>query len=153
MHNVLKNGLYLAVTFIIILLTQGCSNDVTNISANDTQKSHNMGKNCMNCHNSGGSGDGIFKAAGTVYDSLRATTRPNGSVLLYTGKGGTGTLRAVLQVDGNGNFFTTASIDFTGGLYPTVKSVNGDTHNMPSSITGGECNNCHKDAETRIWVK
>ena len=53
---------------------------VTNISAAGKTESHNMGQNCMNCHKSGGEGEGWFNAAGTVYNEAGTATLKSGTV-------------------------------------------------------------------------
>lgn len=124
----------------------------TNISAMGSNKSHNMGQNCMNCHNSGGEGEGIFKVAGTVYNEAQTGTFPNATIKLFTGPDGTGTLKYTIAVDGKGNFYTTQPIDFSAELYPAVSNGN-NTIYMGSSITSGQCNNCHTGTDTsRIWI-
>jgi hypothetical protein len=137
------------------LSLQSCSEnegDETVVSVNNGQKSHNMGQNCMNCHKSGGPGEGWFSAAGTVYNDALTATSPNGLVKLYTGPNGTGTLKATVAVDGKGNFFTTESIDFTGGLYPSVTGTSGETEYMDFSITTGACYSCHGSTTDKIYT-
>ena len=105
-------------TIIAILITGiatiiGCQHGkgnnglVKNISSTHDDESHNMGQNCLNCHKSGGSGEGWFSLAGTVYDSLKTATLPNSTVKLYSGPNGTGSLIGIIEVDGLGNFYTT----------------------------------------------
>lgn len=121
-------------------------------SATGSNSSHNMGQNCMNCHFGGGSGQGVWKVAGTVYKPNLTTINPNTVVKLYTGPNGTGTLKYILNVNAKGNFYTSQTVSFTGGLYPAV--TNGtDTNYMSSSITVGACNSCHNNSTTdRIWI-
>lgn len=128
----------------------GCGE--TNISQNGSNRSHNMGQNCMNCHKSGGPGEGCFNAAGTVYDSLQTSTRANGTIRLYTGPNGTGSLAATIQIDGRGNFHTTDNINFGSGLYPAVVGSSGEIRYMGSTINQGACNSCHGVSNDRIWV-
>jgi hypothetical protein len=145
------------VTVLISLafMVQGCEKeggDVSNISKNNANESHNAGKNCMQCHVSGGEGKGWFQAAGTVYNSAYTAVQPNGVVKLFTGPDGTGTLKATIQVDAKGNFFTTEAIDFTGGLYPKITGTSGTSMAMGSSITMGQCNSCHGVSTNKIFV-
>lgn len=148
----------LAVLFITItMLSCSKSNhyedaEETNISATGSNRSHNMGQNCMNCHYGGGQGEGVFKVAGTVYNEAQTATFPNTTIKLYTGPDGTGTLKHVIYVDGKGNFYTTESIDFSAALYPAV--INGANINyMGSSVSTGQCNSCHNGSSTdRIWI-
>ncbi|OIO99626.1 MAG: hypothetical protein AUJ98_10580 [Bacteroidetes bacterium CG2_30_33_31] len=125
--------------------------NTTNISSHGASESHNMGKNCMTCHVSGGEGQGWFQVAGTCYNSALTNTYANVTVKLYTGPDGTGTLRATIDGDANGNFFTTASVDFTGGLYPAVTG-SGATKYMPMAISNGQCNSCHGVSSDKIWT-
>jgi hypothetical protein len=127
-------------------------NNETKISAYNETESHKMGQNCMTCHMSGGTGEGWFNIAGTVYDSLKTNTYPNATVRLYTGANGTGTLKYTIEVDANGNFFTTESIDFSSALYPSVQGST-TTQFMGSSITMGQCNSCHGQSTDKIWTK
>jgi hypothetical protein len=121
------------------------------ISATNGNKSHNAGQNCMNCHVTGGQGEGSFVAAGTVYSSA-TTVSPNSVITLSTGANGTGTVKATLYGDAKGNFYTTAPIDFSGGLYPSVKNTAGASRYMSSSITQAACNGCHSSSNNRIFV-
>jgi cytochrome c553 len=147
-------ALAVPLMFGVIMITQSCQkNNETNISSYNSDESHNMGQNCMNCHNTNGKGAGTFMAAGTVYDSLMTTTRKNGIVRLYSGPNQTGTLRASIEVDGHGNFYTTENIDFAGGVYPTVTGSSGDLHFMSETISMGECNSCHGVTTNKIYVK
>ena len=122
-----------------------------NISYHGETESHNMGQNCMNCHNSNGPGEGIFNVAGTVYDSLQTTPLPNGKVELFDAPTG-GNLIASIEVDANGNFFSTNAINFGSGLYPRVISPNGHVKSMSTPLTMGACNSCHGVSQPRIWV-
>lgn len=119
----------------------GCG--ATNISAAGERESHNMGRNCMNCHVNGGNGEGCFSAAGTVYTAGNLSqTKANAVVKLYTAPNGGGTLRATLNGDALGNFYTTAGIDFSGGLYPSITSGTTTVY-MSQPISQGSCNGCH----------
>jgi hypothetical protein len=121
----------------------------TKISTYNSNASHNMGKNCMNCHTKGGEGEGWFEVAGTVYDSERVNTYPNATVRFYSGPNGTGDLKYTLQVDALGNFYSTEGFNFGNGLYA---SVQGDiqTNYMQSSLSSGQCNSCHGNSTGRI---
>jgi hypothetical protein len=137
-----------AMLSTVLLLGTSCSKEnessgETKISATNGNKSHNAGENCMTCHVSGGQGEGQFVAAGTVYNSTGQSVQPNAIITLTTGENGTGTVRATLYGDAKGNFYTTAAIDFSGGLYPSVKSTTGTTSYMSSTITQAACNGCH----------
>ena len=123
----------------------------TKISSHNDDESHNMGQNCMNCHHSGGDGEGWFILAGTAYDSLKTSTYPNVTVKLYTGPNGTGDLKHTIKGDAKGNFYTTETIDFSSGLYPAVTGANG-TKFMSTPTTSGACNSCHGASTDKIWT-
>jgi hypothetical protein len=89
-------GLFFPVFLaILVLVTVSCEKEEgeneTKISSYQSDESHHAGENCMNCHRSGGSGEGWFTIAGTVYGGDRTTPYPQATVLLYTGSEGTGT--------------------------------------------------------------
>jgi hypothetical protein len=71
---------------------------------------------------------------------------------LYTGPGGTGTLKYTLIADGSGNFHTTQAVDFGTGLYPAVQGKT-NTFYMSMSITMGQCNGCHGVTTNRIFTQ
>ena len=150
----------LATLLVILLILplsvffQSCEEENENetlISANGSNESHNMGQNCMNCHKQGGSGEGWFNVAGTVYNSSQTTTYPNIMIKMYTGASGTGTLRYTIQVDALGNFYTTEDIDFGDDLYPVVQGNSGSEY-MISSVSNGQCNSCHGVSTDKIWA-
>jgi hypothetical protein len=147
------------LAFVGIITLQSCEKEdnehgcgATNISAKNQDESHNMGQNCMNCHKDGGEGKGCFYIAGTVYDSLQTSTKPNGTVKLYSGPNGSGTLKGTIEVDAKGNFFTTNIVDLSSPVYPSVTNSNGDTKYMGSSTSTGQCNSCHGVSTNKIWV-
>ena len=149
MHT-FKTVIFISSLFFILSCKK--NEKATNISSYNETESHNMGQNCMNCHKSGGDGEGIFQAAGTVYDSTLSVTLPNTTVYLYTEQGGNGTLKHTIEVDGLGTFYTTESIDFGDGLYPTIKGATTSKH-MSSPITSGQCNSCHGVSTSKLWTK
>jgi hypothetical protein len=124
----------------------------TNISSYQSNDSHHMGENCMECHKSGGSGAGWFTVAGTIYESNKTDTYPNATVRLYTGPDGTGNLKATIEVDQLGNFYTTENIDFGSGLYTVVEGTMG-TKSMGPSLSNGKCNSCHGVSTDPVWVQ
>lgn len=153
----LKFITHLSIFMISVLLLQSCQKDdeggesEQKVSTHNEKESHNMGINCMNCHKSGGSGEGIFNIAGTVYNDLKTGTYANATVKLFTEPNETGLLKYTVQVDAFGNFYTTENIDFGTGLYPSIEG-NSSTTNMASSITTGQCNSCHGISTDRIWT-
>lgn len=129
----------------------GCGR--TNISRNGSTGSHNNALNCMNCHRDGGGGKGCFTVAGSVYMANGTTPAGNGTVKLYTGENGAGTLRATIEVDARGNFHTTDGVDFSGGLYPLITPAGGGSGaHMDDPVTTGACNSCHGNTEERITL-
>ncbi len=118
------------------------------ISQHGTTTSHTderRGQNCMNCHIQGTGNPYIYSMAGTVYQLNDPTqVYPNATLNLYSRPDGKGDLAATIEVDANGNFFTTEPIDFTAGLYPAITgNASDDPIYMPASTASGECNNCH----------
>jgi len=155
----MNNMKLLLVGMITIMgfVNSSCSDDDESsgeslTSSTNGNKSHNAGQNCMNCHVAGGGGEGTFVVAGTVYNSTGQSVYPNAIITLTTGANGTGTLRATIYCDAKGNFYTTALVDFSGGLYPAVKNTSGAITYMQSSTTQGACNSCH-GSSNRITVQ
>ena len=124
----------------------------TRISSYGSLESHNMGKNCMECHIQGGGGEGWFTVAGTVYDSLKTNPYPDATILLFTEPDTTGSVIHTIEGDGKGNFYTTEPVSFGNGLYPAVRG-SGPIRMMSISITTGKCNSCHGQSTERIWIK
>jgi hypothetical protein len=138
----------LSVLFSCKKEESGEQKDITSTSL--SSKSHNNGQNCMNCHIKGGNGEGWFKIAGSVYNSTQTIPYITATVELRTGQSGGGTLVKRIEVDQDGNFYTTNPIDFGSGLYLSV--VGGiDTQYMAAKVTNGACNYCH-DSTKRIWT-
>ena len=142
-------------TVIGLVSVQSCEKEEENetkISSYSSSESHNNGQNCMSCHVSGGEGESLFIAAGSVYDSTLTQPLANATVKLYSEPNGTGSLVATIEVDKNGNFYTTENIDFGAGLYPAVKGPT-LTKYMGSKISNGQCNSCHGVTNDKIWTK
>ncbi len=128
-----------------------CAED--NISEHNSDKSHNMGQNCMSCHTIGGEGEGCFKAAGTAYNESQNSTVANVTVRLYKGENGSGEIVATLFGDDLGNFYTTEDIDYSAGLFPGISRNGSDFEYMESKIYQGACNSCHGISQDVIWVE
>lgn len=122
------------------------------ISAYNSSKSHRTGENCMSCHVSNGSGDGIFSVAGTVYDEGLSSPLPNSTIRIYSTPDGDSDPLYVIEVDAKGNFYTTENIDFGDGLYTSVQGPSSEIF-MESTITNGSCNSCHGISTDRIWAE
>jgi hypothetical protein len=124
-----------------------CNED--NVSKSGGDDSHNMGQNCMQCHKTGGEGEGCFVVAGTAYDSLGTKTLSSGKIELYTGPNGTGDLVHTIQIDSKGNFYTTDNFNYSG-LYPSITGPSGQKQFMGSTIFSGQCNSCHGTSTDKI---
>ncbi len=150
------SNLFLFCGLIIGLITLAscqkywaCKED--NISSTGSNKSHNKGMNCMQCHVSTGDGEGCFNVAGTIYQSDLQNTVASGKVELYTGPNGSGTLKYTIDIDGKGNFYTTAKVDYTG-LYPKVTGPSGASIHMSTPLSSGACNACHGASTGKIGI-
>ncbi len=142
----------LSIVCIVLIAISSCKKgNTTEVSTAGSDKSHNMGRNCMDCHKSGGSGDGWFNVGGTVYDSMGVNTFSNATVRFFTGPKGTGVLKYSFPVDAKGNFYTTNSVDFTTGLYASVQGPT-SIHYMLTTLPSGQCNSCHGVSQGHIWT-
>ena len=112
--------------------------------------SHNAGRDCLQCHRSGG-GAPTWTLAGTVYRNDGVTSYPGATVRLTTGPNATGDVVLTLTTDGSGNFYTSSSVDLGAGLYPDVSGTDGVRVAMPTTVPTGACNSCH-DSSNRIRV-
>ena len=152
----IKNVIIIATLCTGLAVFTSCEKDNesgdSNMSQTGDTKSHNAGQNCMNCHKAGGNGDGQFNVAGTVYNAQLASTFPNAVIKLYSQANGSGTLRATINGDANGNFFTTEAVDFTGGLYPAILGSGTNIKYMSGPITSGACSSCHGGSTSKLWV-
>jgi len=119
-------------------------------SSYNDNSSHNVGSDCMSCHNPGGSNQYWWIVAGTVFKPDSVTLNPGSTVYLFSGPNGTGNLIFTLPVDKKSNFYTSNSVSFGTGLYPEVKSSSGEIRTMQSSITNGNCNSCHTSSNRII---
>jgi len=114
-------------------------------------ESHHNGENCMNCHTTGGKGEGWFNIAGSIYKTDKKSVNPNGKIYLYTLPNGQGSLKYTIEVDALGNFYTTENINFETGLYPVHVNNTGNLKYMQSSIISGQCQSCHNVSTDKIW--
>ncbi len=134
----------------------GGTTELQKISAHGDTESHTderSGQNCMNCHYQGNN-PYVYQVAGTVYQLDNLTTPyPNATIYFYTGPNGTGTLAGSMEVDANGNFYTTEPVDFSLGVYPAVVGSQGEPAiYMSNFITLGECNTCHGTKTSPIYA-
>ena len=152
----MKTRLPIYLTLLIFLLfgTESCKKGSGTASSRYGQhKSHNHGRACLHCHGTGGDNEFWWKAAGSIYKPDLTTYNPNGTVYFYKGTGSTGVLIKTIEVDGNGNIFTSETIPTTDSLYIGLQSASGDVKYMPAPTLDFNCNNCH-DGKTnpRIWI-
>ncbi|MGQ8336327.1 hypothetical protein ACUNWD_07225 [Sunxiuqinia sp. A32] len=150
-HFLLINALIAASLLMSCENEEGEHENETKISSYNSDESHKAGENCMNCHKSGGPGEGRFSIAGTVFNESNTSILPGATIKLYSEANGDGELIATIQVDKKGNFYTTETIDFATGLYTLVEGSTSTQH-MNSSVTSGQCNSCH-NSNNRIWGK
>lgn len=129
-----------------------CTGGESKSSNSGEDRSHNSGANCMHCHYSGGPAGICFTLGGTVFDSLQGNIQTGGTMKLYTGPNGTGDVVLTLHVDDRGNFYTSQTINFIGGLYPAITGSGGTTKYMSSPIKIGSCGSCHGVNTNKIWV-
>jgi hypothetical protein len=119
--------------------------DVDNLSAPGQRRSHNMGLNCMRCHQQLGPGKGRFTIGLTVRGPRGI--EPNPILRLYDAPADAGgTVVAEIPGDAFGNVFTTEPMPFPDiELFPVVYSADGTLRNqMPFPVSSGACNLCHK---------
>ncbi len=131
----------------------------TKISKPNSTKSHFFGLNCSACHTPGRKGKGCFTVAGSVLDEDRSKIYKNPVVKLYTEPKAGGQLVATIKGDALGNFYTTETIDFSKGLYPTLIGSPGAAEPIkhmtrPVFSDMGNCNRCHgyKKAEEALGI-
>jgi len=148
-------GIFPIILAIVISSLAGCNkNNGVNKTATSTHNStlaHNMSGVCQSCHISGGSAPGWWTVAGTVYTQDLSAVSPNGTMYFYSEPDGTGNIVDSLQVDANGNFYTSSSIT-VAGTYPQIKGESGNIQNMPQLCTSGNCNSCHGVVNLQIWI-
>jgi mono/diheme cytochrome c family protein len=118
--------------------------DVELISGRGGATSHNVGQNCMQCHQANGPGPGLFTVAGTLYD-VDGAPHPDGVVELRTAPMGSGELVLRVEADANGNFYSTEALPLPDmPLFPWVLSDDGArTSFMPFPTRSAACNVCH----------
>lgn len=145
---------YMILTILAMILISACENEnETIISYNNATESHNLGLNCMSCHWSGGSGEGSFTVAGSLYINTQESAYPNGSIKITTEPNSAGTLIKTIEIDSKGNFYTTEAINLGNGLYVGVYGTNGEKKFMSSKITSGACNSCHGNSTDKIHIE
>jgi len=148
----MKNKLTIISALLLCLLftTGGCkkNNLETMVSRRGATDSHNTGQNCMSCHHEGGKGEGVFTVAGSVFNAAGTIPAANGTVKIFTGMEDSTTPVMELEVDGNGNFFSTEALDFSTFYYVRVIGSSGTEYKMQTPLTTGACNQCHNGSTT-----
>jgi len=123
----------------LTLFTTHC-NDLLQSTADSS--SHNAGKNCLSCHDSG---DKLLTIGGTVYTAIDSTTDAGGQGLKVRIKKNDKVL-FTLPVDKSGNFYTDRDVNFP------IKTTLTNGNAMVDSVNKGGCNKsgCH-DSGNRIY--
>lgn len=141
--------LFSAITLSVVV---SCELEEDGEDSNTEESSHNSGADCMLCHKKGGHGEGVFTVAGTVYDSLQTSLVTGATVYLYSDAERTKLITSAVS-DQSGNFYTSASVNFSNPVYTSVKAANGNIKKMNGKIAKGNCNACHGATMNYIWVK
>ena len=118
--------------------------DVENISEAGGTRSHNMGQNCLHCHQEFGPGTGRFSVAGTI--AMPDGTPASDVVLeLRTAPERGGELVTAIEADAYGNVFSTEPLPLPEQpLFVWLASSDETMQaHMPFPITSGSCNHCH----------
>ncbi|MBI1837688.1 MAG: hypothetical protein HYR91_10540 [Flavobacteriia bacterium] len=123
-----------------------------NVSAS-SKSSHYNSQSCIQCHTYGGKGEGCFNIAGSMYES-KDGEKPlkQGYIKLYTLPNGEGEMKAKINVDASGNFYSSELGDVTH-LYASITGPKGETMYMKAPLTSGDCNSCHGSITNSIWTK
>lgn len=118
--------------------------DVNLRSSHGEAISHNIGQNCMQCHQAHGPGPGRFSVAGTLHDA-DGSPLPDGTLELRSAPDGNGELVLSIEADALGNFYATDVLPLAETpLFPTVYGADGVGKNfMPFPTRSGACNVCH----------
>lgn len=151
----MKIPLCLIISGILLTIAVSCKKTLTVdevlASHHGGMTSHHNGLACIQCH-ANGSEAPAWAVAGSVYKKNSDSISSDGTIFLYSGPGGSAYLIGTNEVDGKGNFFTSASLMPAGGAYPQIKGKSGDIQNMLTTTNSGNCNLCHGNTAPRIWV-
>ncbi len=119
--------------------------DIELHSAANGAASHEVGNNCMYCHQQYGGGPGRFTAAGTLFDA-NGQPRTGATIEVRSAPEGAGELFAALEVDTLGNFYTTAALPIPENEVFLFVRGGGTTNEMPFPTSSLACNYCHTPA-------
>ena len=154
--------LFLTLSVLSFLFISCQKGSGTASSKYGQHKSHNHGRACFHCHGTGGDNEFWWKVGGSIYKPDLTSYNPNGTVYFYNGTGQQGALVKTLEVDGNGNIFTSETMP-ADSLYIGLQSSSGNVKYMPDKTNDFNCNGCHdgkshvyKDSAfviPRIWIK
>ncbi|MCB9256211.1 MAG: hypothetical protein H6579_03680 [Chitinophagales bacterium] len=139
MNKRILGFLILSSFFSVWMFSCSKSEGETNISSSSSNRSHYKGENCMNCHYTEGPGEGWFSAAGSVYgDFLNHRAR------IFDAN--TGALLKIVQIDLQGNLYTTEEIDMTNGItIDIIDEQDNIVSVMQTVVFNAQCNLCHDD--------
>lgn len=155
--EIMKNFSIFFITFILFsfsLFINSCKKNkdknckIYNVSSS-SKSSHNNGQNCIECHTYGGKGEGCFNVAGSMYNSIDKTPMKSGYINLHTEANGKGTLKAKINVDQSGNFYS-SDIGDISGLYVSITGTKGEVSYMSQPLTTGACTSCHGNSTAII---
>ncbi|MEI7661811.1 MAG: hypothetical protein WCK34_06430 [Bacteroidota bacterium] len=151
-----KSGIFTLFIAFVIMAVAGCKkNDGGNKTASSSHNStasKKMGGVCQNCHVSGGSGPGWWTVAGTVYTEDLKAFAPNGTIQFFSANLTDTIPVATLEIDQNGNFYSSSLVLPVSGVYPQITGTSGNIVMMPQLCTSGNCNYCHGISCAKIWV-
>jgi hypothetical protein len=124
--------------------------DVENTSQHGLELSHNVGLNCMSCHQAHGPGKGRFTIAGTLRNPDGS---PHEDGTVYLTRTDPGTIAddspidavATIEADRLGNFYSTTALPIPEEpLFVIVeRSDGGGRNHMPFPTVSAACNLCH----------
>ncbi len=124
-------------------------------------RSHNAGQNCISCHNDNSneasSSGRWWYFAGTAYNKSGTIASNGGKVELWSNISAkaiatghldslslaTGTKIYSVEVDREGNFYTSKIFDMRKGFYPRMVAANNTDTIMTTITANGACNSCH----------
>jgi hypothetical protein len=147
----MKKGRVLMMAFAL-MVGVGAWYSCENEGDDEGGPNHNVGNDCLQCHKSGGGGEGVFAAGGSVYKSGTSNGAADVVIKLYNNPDGMGSPVATMTSQVGGNFYTKSAIAFGSGLYVTMTSDSG-TSIMSGSVTTGACNSCHGQSTGKLTVQ
>jgi cytochrome c553 len=153
---------FAALMVLVVVFTFQCSHyDELQKNGRESSASggsHNVGQDCMSCHNQHGNEaiteGGWWNIAGSVFSDDGDAPFSNAKIELWSKPDREGTLYYTLEVDQNGNFYTEKIVKYNGSCFPVVVNLEtGDYESMSSAYRSGGCNSCHGVSTDRIYVE